>query len=374
MINKAFGLVYTGDSGAALRDLTLSRSLAAMPIGGRYRAIDFPLSNLVNTGIRNVGVILQRNYHSIMDHVGSGKEWDLARKRDGLFLLPPYVTRDNAGLYKGNIEALRGVMGYIRRSTQRYCIMIGSRVIFNSAFYDMMAFHESSGADISILYNRNKPVTFQDDGQTLCMEINAGGRVVDVGFNSPDERLDCISMSTVIIEKSLLEYLIEDSISHLGVDFDRDILFRKQHELRIYGFEYKGYAANIDTVQYYYDLHMAMLDPLICQDLFFRSGSIYTKVKDEVPVYYAHGAKAENSLLADGCKIEGSLSNSVLFRGVTVGKGARLKNCIVMQGAEIQDNVELEYVILDKNVTVKQGRRLIGQKNFPIIIRKNAVI
>ena len=374
MLNKAFGLIYTGENNLALRDLTLSRSVAAMPIGGRYRVIDFLLSNLVNSGIRNVGMIVQRNYHSLMDHVGSGKEWDLARKRDGLFLLPPYVSRDNSGLYKGNVEAYRGVMGYIRRSTQKYCITMDSRVIYNSTYRDLMDFHENTGADITILFNRNKPQVFLEEGQWLCMKTDEKGKVQDMAFNSMDKNLDCISMGTCILEKSLLEYLVEDSISHLGTDFERDILYRLKSELKIYGFEYNGFSANIDTVQHYYDLHMALLDQDICRDLFFRNGNIYTKVKDEVPVFYAHGAKAENSLVADGCKIEGSIENCVLFRGVKVGKGAKLKNCIVMQGTEIHENVELEYVIMDKNVNVKQGRRLIGQKNFPVIIRKNAVI
>ena len=153
MSSNAFGLIYTGEANAQLRELTFSRSVAAVPFGGRYRAIDFVLSNIVNSGITSVGLIAQRNYHSLMDHLGSGKEWDLHRKRDGLFILPPFVTKDNTGVYRGTVDAIRSVLGYVRRNTQRYVVLTGSHTIYNTDFGAMIHQHIETGADITIMYS-----------------------------------------------------------------------------------------------------------------------------------------------------------------------------------------------------------------------------
>ena len=156
MTGNAFGLIYTGESNMQLRELTYSRSIAAVPFGGRYRCIDFVLSCMVNSGVLNVGLITQRNYHSLMDHLGTGKEWDLNRKRDGLFILPPFVTKENTGIYRGTVDALRSVMGYVRRSSQRYCILTGSHTIYNTTYNEMIDYHIQKGADVTICTTMKK--------------------------------------------------------------------------------------------------------------------------------------------------------------------------------------------------------------------------
>lgn len=375
MISNAFALVYTGESNMQLRDLTFSRSIAAVPFGGRYRCIDFIMSNIVNSGVYNLGLIVQKNYHSLIDHVGSGKEWDLHRKRDGLFILPPFVTKDNLGIYEGTADAISSVMGYVRRSSQKYVILTGSHTIFNTTFNEMLDRHIKTGADITIMYNMEplEPAEPQFDDLRLELDENTG-RVRDLMINPYRPTSGCRSCDVFIMQKELLEYLVEEAQSHALHDFIRDILIRKMNTLKIYGYRYDGYVARLDSMSEYYKHNMALLDPRVRADLFNSAHPIYTKVKDEVPAKYSDSARVVNSMVADGCVIEGSVENSLLFRGVHVGHGAVLKNCIIMQGSDISENAELDCVILDKSVTVKPSRRLAGYGDFPVILRKNSVV
>ncbi|OQB23510.1 MAG: Glycogen biosynthesis protein GlgD [Firmicutes bacterium ADurb.Bin182] len=374
MIGDTFGLIYTGESNMELRDLTHSRSVAAVPFGGRYRCIDFLLSCMVNSGIINVGVIAQKNYHSLMDHLGSGKEWDLNRKRDGLFILPPFMTRENTGIYKGTVDALRSCMGYIRRSPQRYILLTGSHVIYNTTYNKMAEQHITTGADITIMYSRNSAA--EPDGQydDLRLTLDETGRVTDLALNPYRPKSDAQSCDAFLMEKTLLEYLLEESVSHANYDFTRDILLKKTETLRMFGWEYKGYVARINSLESYFKHNMALLNRSVSEDLFNPEHPIYTKVKDEVPAYYAKGAAVSNSFVADGCIIEGEVENSVLFRGVRVAKGASVKNSILMQAAEVQEQCALDHVVLDKSVIIKRGRSLKGYDNFPIILRKGTVL
>jgi glucose-1-phosphate adenylyltransferase len=374
MLDNAFGVIYTGENSMSLKDLTYSRAVAAVPVGGRYRAIDFMMSNLVNSGITNVGVITQRNYHSLMDHLGAGKEWDLNRKRDGLFILPPFVTRENTGFYRGTADALKGIMGYIRRSSQRYCIFMGSHTIYNMAYDEAIGAHIKSGADITLLYDVKTQPESDDFYERMYMTMDDTGRVIDVEVNPYAPSTQNVSMDCYILEKNLLEYLVEECVSHSHYDFVRDIIMPKLKELRVFGYEHKGYVGRIDSLLGYYKLNMDLLDSEVRADIFSEKYPIYTKVKDEVPAMYGGNVRARNSIVADGCIVEGDIENCVLFRNVHIAPGASLKNCIVMQACEVQENAALENVILDKAVLVKRERRLVGQPTFPIIIRKNSIV
>ena len=374
MNGNLFGLIYTGESNLQLRDLTYSRAIAAVPFGGRYRCIDFVLSSMVNSGITNVGVIAQKNYHSLMDHLGSGKEWDLRRKRDGLFILPPFVTKDNTGIYKGTVDALRSCMGYIRRSTQRYVVLTGSHTIYNTTYDAMLEQHISTGADITMLY-RNEPQADRDDQfDNVRLSLQSNGRVVDIEVNPFRAQGAARSCDAYILERTLLEYLVEEADAHANYDWVRDVLLQKVQSLKIYGFEYRRYVARLNSMTSYFNHNMALLDPAVRTDLFNPAHRIYTKVKDEVPAVYGVNARVKNSIVADGCIIDGEIEDCVIFRGVRIGAGAKLRRCILMQAAEIQEQCELDHVVLDKSVVVKRGRRLMGHENFPVILRKGSVV
>lgn len=375
MAKNVFGLIYAGENNMNLRDLVYMRALGALPLGGKYRAIDFQLSNMVNSGIRNIGVITQKNYHSLMDHLGSGKEWDLSRKNDGLFVLPPFDTYQNTGQYRGYVDAIKNVMAYVRRAKQQYCLLTGSYTICNAVYDDMIREHLATGADITLLYNvmpRLEPEEnmFKD----IRMEVDETGRVIDMEINSRAPKYSKAGMDIYLIRKDLLEYLVEEAASRGKSSFVRDVLIANLNRLNIRGVEHKGYVGRLHSVASYFQMNMDFLKADVQKELFYTENPILTKIKDEVPAKYGSSASVKNSLVANGCIIEGTVENSVLFRGVRVEPGSVIKNSIVMQDSEIYQNSYLENVILDKQVHIRTGKRLIGSDGFPVIIRKGAVV
>lgn len=374
MTNNAFGLIYTGEANARLRELTFSRSVAAVPFGGRYRVIDFLLSDMVNTGISNVGLITQRNYHSLMDHLGSGKEWDLHRKRDGLFILPPFVTKDNTGMYRGTVDAIRSVLGYVRRSTQRYVILTGSHTLYNTTYDAMLRQHIETGAEITIMYNVEREFNRADQFDDLRLTMDETGRVTDLSLDPYFPTSSFRGCDAYIMEKERLEYLVEEAASHGEYDFMRDVLVKNVKKCRIYGWRYDGYVARLDSVSTFYKHNMELLDPAIRMDLFNPRTPIYTKVKDEVPAKYTDTGRVRNSIVADGCIIEGEVENSVLFRGVHVCKGAVVRDSILMQACYVGESSTLSNVVMDKGVLILNGRNISGYKTYPVIIRKGTTV
>ena len=374
MIDNAFGLIVTGERTTRLKDLTLSRSAAAVPFGGRYRSIDFILSCMVNAGITSVGLVTEKNYHSLMDHLGSGKEWDLHRKRDGLFILPPFMTKDNAGVFHGAVDAIRSVIGYVRRTAEDYVILSWARTVFNVDLVAMMEQHLNTGADVTILYAEDGSLQPEEQSQDLRLILDEKGRVTEMELDAYRPRSVNRSCDVMILKKELLEYLVEEAYARGEYDFHRDILLKKCRTLNVMGYKYEGFLARLESIESYFTGNMALLNPDVQADLFNTKRPIYTKVKDEVSTRYSVSAQVKNSLVADGCVIEGQVENCILFRGVHVKPGARVFNSIIMQGAELGENTLLEHVILDKGVKILPGRTLQGYDSFPIVIRKNQTV
>ena len=375
MTSEAFGVILAGQQIFQLRELVDKRAVGALPVAGRYRVIDFMLSNLVNSGVRNVAVITGRNYNSLMDHLGSGKSWDLSRKSDGLFIIPPFATADTPGTYRGSVEALKASMDFITKAKQEYCIVGGAFSIFNIDFEEVLANHIERGADITALYNklendRYKSVRYDD----VRFKINSRNEIEKVEVDMMAPGLDCLSMDTFIIHRDLLAHLVDDCISKGEYHFADDLVGSNLDNLKVIGWEHKGYVGRMHNVAAYYGVNMDILDKKIRFELFASDAKIYTKIKDEVPARYHKDAKVENSLIANGCIIEGEVKNSVLFRGVYVGKGTKINNSIILAGTDIGDNVELEHVVLDKEVDVRNRTRLIGSEQFPMVIRKGVVV
>lgn len=373
MQNELFGLIYTGESNLQLRDITFSRSVAAVPFAGRYRCIDFVMSSMVNSGISNVGIITQKNYHSLMDHLGSGKEWELRRKRDGMFILPPFVTRANTGIYSGTIDAFRSVMGYVRRSSQQYIVVTGSHTVYNTTYDAMLKQHKETGADITIMYNEAPPYSNEDRFDDLRLHLD-GTRITDMEYNASNAKSNNLACDAYIMERTLFEYIIEEAAAHGLSDFMCDVLVRNVGRLRMHGWKYEGYVARMNSLATYFRHNMEVLDKKVRDDLFNPAHPIYTKIKDEVPARFTKSANVRNSLIADGCVVEGDVENSILFRGVRVQKNAKIKDCILMQASDVGIGCELSCVILDKGVIVRAGRKMAGYESFPVIVRKGAVI
>lgn len=376
MLKDTFGLVYCDSSYSDLKDLTVPRSTASVPFGGRYRVIDFALSNMVNSGIMNVGVITERNYSSLMDHLSSGAPWDLNRKNGGLAILPPFNNNNFSGMIQGTVDSLSAALDYVNHQQLRYCIVHGCGTVFNTSYMDMVAHHIETKADITCLYCEDPPQ--RDNEEHGCREVrfmlDENQKILDLEIANTRPLSNHLFLECMVIDQKLLVYLINEARAQGAVDFFRDILKQKVKELNVQGFRFDGYVGKVATIESFLESNLDMLNPTISAALFNRENPIYTKVKDEVPALYRGSAIANNCCVADGCIVEGTIENCILFRSVSVAKGARLKNCVIMQGCDIQENVELENVILDKNVVVRRSHRLIGTRTYPVTVRKEAII
>ncbi|MEA4929574.1 MAG: glucose-1-phosphate adenylyltransferase subunit GlgD [Candidatus Limiplasma sp.] len=373
-LKNVMGIIYTGERDSFLRELTLVRAIAAMPVAGRYRVIDFLVSGLVNSGVKNVGVIMQKNYHSLMDHLGSGKEWDLHGKNDGLYILPPFLTRENVGVYNGSIDALHSNFGYLRRSRQEYVLLCNSLMVFNPDFNGMFDAYQRSGADVTILYSRDPNLRRPEYG--IYLDMNDEGIITDLEIDPTRPRYENTCMEVYLLRKSLLMDLVDRGAAHGYHDLTRDVFQRliRDAGMRVAGYEYKDVCYRMDSVQSYFKFNLDVIDPKVRHALFREDNPVYTKVRDELPARYLENAKVIHSIVADGCIVDGTVENSVLFRGVKIAKDAKIKNCVIMQDSVIEEGVELENCILDKQAVIKRNGKLIGPNGYPIVISKDMSI
>lgn len=371
-MGNVLGLVFANMHDTTLGDMTKNRTMGSVMFGGRYRLIDFPLSNMVNSGISEVGVITKSNYQSLMDHLGSAREWDLARKKGGLYILPPFGNVEST-LYRGRIEALYGAMSFIKHSRAKYVILSDCDVVTNIDYKPIVAAHIESGADITAVAHTG--VYSSDDIKTSTVfNVDADKNVTSVLIN-PDISGTCTtSLNVFVMSMDFLIETVNDAMARGNVSFERNILQEKCRELKIKIYEYDNYFSKLNSPESYFKSNMALLEPENARKLFVPKRSIYTKVSDNAPVKYDLDSKVSNSLIADGCIIEGEVENSVLFRGVKVGKGAKVKNCILMQGTVVGDNAELNYLITDKNVSICENHILTSSPQYPMYVGKGASV
>lgn len=376
-MKSTMGLVFAYQNDEQMKSLTQKRSLSSIPFGGRYRIVDFALSNLVNTGITKVGIITRDNYQSLMDHLGSGKEWDLSRKNGGLYMLPPFSQNTYGAVYRGKMEALKNASSFIRKSAEENVIMASADCIFNMSYEDALNYHEDKNADITVIYHK-APLRENDNGQTgSVFTMNEDGRVIDVAVNPSSALMSGevnLGIGQIIIGRALLETLINECAAHNLYSFHRDVLQRRVNNLKIYGYEYKGYCAKIDSIASYFQANMDLLKPQIRKELFDSPRQIYTKIRDEAPTLYLDNPSVTNSLIADGCIIGGKVENSILFRGVKIDKNVVIRNSIIMQDGEIQQGSQLEYAIIDKDVVIRENRKLFGYEMYPMVLAKGSVV
>lgn len=371
-MGNVLGLVFANMHDTTLGDMTKNRTMGSVMFGGRYRLIDFPLSNMVNSGISEVGVITKSNYQSLLDHLGSAREWDLARKKGGLYILPPFGNVEST-LYRGRIEALYGAMSFIKHSRAKYVILSDCDVVTNIDYKPIVAAHIESGADITAVAHTG--VYSSDDIKTSTVfNVDADKNVTSVLIN-PDISGTCTtSLNVFVMSMDFLIETVNDAMARGNVSFERNILQEKCRELKIKIYEYDNYFSKLNSPESYFKSNMALLEPENARKLFVPKRSIYTKVSDNAPVKYDLDSKVSNSLVADGCIIEGEVENSVLFRGVKVGKGAKVKNCILMQGTVVGDNAELNYLITDKNVSICENHIITSSPQYPMYVGKGASV
>ncbi|MBZ9632798.1 glucose-1-phosphate adenylyltransferase subunit GlgD [Clostridium sp. FP1] len=368
MLNNYMGILNLNENETNIISLTKNRPLAAIPIAARYRIIDFALSNMVNSGLKNIGIFTQSKSRSLVDHLGSGKPWDLDRRLNGLFVF-------NFGIGNMSIndaEMLWNNMEYIYRSKEKNVIISPSYMIGNIDYIDAVKYHEERQQDITVIYKNIKTGT---KNFLNCDVLNIGqnNNVLSVGKNMGTYDGLNISMEMFIMKKDLLISLINKCIQTGSYFTIKDLIYKSIKDLRVTAYEFKGYLQCINSISAYYKANMDLLNLKTTKELFFSNGPIYTKIKDEPPTKYYDESKVKNSIIADGCIIEGLIENSIISRAVVVHKGAEIKNSIILQNCEIGENSKLFNVIMDKNVIIDRDKQLNGDEEFPLVIEKRAL-
>lgn len=369
-MNSILGIINLNEEESRIKELTYNRPIAAIPFAGRYRIIDFTISNMVNSGINHVFIFTRDKYRSITDHIQTGRAWDLERKNKGIFIFSP-LQNFYPGMRSSDMDIISDYLDYIYYSKERYVVISPSYFISQIDFKDMLKNHKSNNADISLAYKKiDSGVKAYDNSDSLI--IDSDGRLIDVFKNK--KKAKNIFMEIIMMERKMFIDIINKRI--LGADNDllTDSIFQLKNNLKIFTYEYDGYLSKIDSTKSYYEKSMELLCEDCMESLFTNTWPVFTKAKDEPPAKYGSEAKTRNSLVSSGCTIDGTVYNSVLFRRVNISAGANINHCVVMQNAKIGENVILENVILDKNTVVTKGKILKGTMDNPIIIEKNQII
>lgn len=381
MVNSnadALGIIFPNTYDSLVPELVGKRLMASIPFAGRYRMIDFVLSSMVNSGIGNVAIAVRQNYLSLMDHLGSGREWDLTRKNGGLNIMPPFAE-NGVKVYTGRVEAMANLLEHLRRQKEKYVVMSDSNIAVNFDFKALMDEHASNGADITMVYANEeipegllKP-RLATEGMYYTLNVDENKRVRKIYINSREPGVQKLSMNIYIMEREFLLKLFEIAFARGYSYFERDILAPHLDKIHVQAYEFKEYKARICDMQSYFNENMKLLDEKNLDGL-FEGNPIYTKIRDDNPTRYINGSKVKNIMAADGCVIEGEVENCVLFRGVKIKKGAVVKNCVLMQDTVVEEGVRAEYVISDKNVKMTVGKEVRGAKTFPVYIAKHQIV
>lgn len=373
----ALGIIFPNSYDTLVPELVSKRLMASIPFAGRYRMVDFILSSMVNSGIGNVSILTRQNYMSLMDHLGSGRAWDLTRKNGGLNIVPPFAE-EQVKVYTGRIEALASILEFLKRQKEKYVVMSDANIAVNFDFNALMDAHIVSGADVTVVYKEeevpkgmvNKSASSTAMYYTFVIEND---RVKKMYINLNENKKQNLSMNIYIMDRELLINWINTAFVRGYTYFERDVLAPNLDKINVHAYKFEGYSARICDMKSYFDENMKLLEDENLDGL-FAGKQIYTKIRDDNPTRYTNGAKVKNIMAADGCVIEGDVENSVLFRGVKVGKGAKVRNCVLMQDTVVEAGADVEYVISDKNVVITEGKQVKGTDTFPVFISKHQIV
>ncbi|MDD5863103.1 MAG: glucose-1-phosphate adenylyltransferase subunit GlgD [Firmicutes bacterium] len=369
---NVMGIIFTND--ASLGELTNKRTMASLPFGGRYRQVDWALSNLTCAGVRHVGIISRHNYQSLMNHIGDGEEWGLELGEGGLEFLTPYAQSD-VHRYRGKLESLSSAMDFLEYGADdELVVMIDSAILSNIDLTKVLSAHVNSGKDVTVVTKAG--VCNGEKMIDLALKLDDKGEVSDmmVDFAAPSDYV--ASMDIFVVGKKWLIQQTKEMIARDKFHMDRDLVMggwqRGKVSVNVYPFE--GVAMYNESVEEYFNNSLSLIQGDVRHDMFGGCHPVYTKVRDRVPTYYGEACDISDCLVADGCMLEGKVDSCVLFREVSVSEGADVDHCVIMNNSVIGEGAELKYVILDKDVTVTPGAKLIGTRKSPIIVKRGETV
>ncbi len=376
---NAAGIIFSNLHDNSISELTKQRTMASIPFACRYRLIDFALSNMVNCGITNINVIAHYNYHSLMDHIGTGKDWDLARRKGGIKILPPYITayaNTTNTLYNTRLEALKSVIHSIQHIEEELVVLSDCDVICNLDMDALLKYHTDANADITMVV-KTVTKTEPDDVKYAIIDSDENNKITDVYTICPEVGQtydECLHIW--VMNKDLLIREVSNAIAHGFDSFNHDVLGRNIGIYNMQVYKHTGYSASISSFEQYFQTSMELLDNEEIRNSLFavEERPIFTKVRNSAPTKYVGSSCVTDSLIADGCIIEGEVDNCILFRGVKIGHGAVVKNSILFQDTIVSDNVYLNCVVTDKNAVIRDGRVLSGHESMPIYVEKGRMI
>ncbi|HOA84538.1 MAG: glucose-1-phosphate adenylyltransferase subunit GlgD [Clostridiales bacterium] len=379
---NAAGLIFSNIHDTTIPELTRTRTMASVPFGCRYRLVDFALSNLVNAGITKVGIITHNNYKSLLEHLGSGRDWDLEREFGGIKILPPHITSyentTRGQVYSSRLEALIAVTSFISECGEENIVLSDCDVICNIDLADVLDMHSRRGADFTIVTKRVSPAVRYLTPRATVILTDGDGRINDLAeYTSEDSKKAEIevSMNIMVARKYYLLKLIEDAVAHGHISFEHDIIGRRLGEDKFIAYRHEGYYAPVNSLESYYRCSLDLLDPSVRRRLFgIPDRPVMTRHKNLPPTKYMTGSRVVNSLVADGCVIEGLVENSIVFGSVKVGRGAEVRNCVLMGDTYVGEGAELYCVVTDRNVIIREGRRLSGHETLPFFIGKGVSV
>ena len=369
---NVMGIIFAND--ASIGSLTAKRTMASLPFGGRYRQVDFALSNLACAGVRHVGVVTRYNYQSLMNHIGSGEEWGLELEEGGLEYLTPYATSTTDN-YRGKLESLYSAMTFLNYGPEdEYVIMIDSAILSNIDLDKVLDSHVASGKDITVVTKAG--IANGTKQLDLALKLDSDGAIVDMAVDYVAPADYVASMDIFVLSKKWLIKQVKEHIAHALYHMDRDLVLGlwQRGEATVNVFAFDGVALYNESLEEYFHNSLALIKKEVRHDLFNGNHPIYTKVRDRVPSYYGEDCDIEDCIVADGCILEGEAENCVLFRQVTICEDAEVEDCVIMNDTVVGEGAELKYVILDKDVVVRPGAKLIGTPNAPIVIKRGEIV
>lgn len=356
---KAIGIILAGGNNKMMKELSNKRAIAAMPMAGSYRSVDFALSNMSNSHIKKVAVMTQYNARSLNEHLSSSKWWDFGRKQGGLFVLTPTMSADNGFWYRGTADCLYQNLDYLKSSHEPYVVIASGDGIYKLDYNKVLEYHIEKKADITVVVK--KLDKGEDASRFGVVSLDDDGRITSFEEKPIATNYNTVSTGVYVIRRRQLIELIEKAAAEDRYDFVQDILVRYKNVKKIYGYKLDSYWSNIATVESYYKTNMDFLKKDV-RDYFFKEyPDVYTKVDDFPPAKYNFGAEVKNSLVASGCIVNGKIENSVVFKKAYIGNNCTIKNSIILNDVYIGDNSHIENCIVESHNTIRANSNFVGE-------------